>query len=382
MRIPSFAVFWAASLAFWLHGLQAQISLTPPVTPGLIGLYTAASFNVADNVWIDLSGAGNNVTATGVVSVAVSSTGAPTFIWGTSSSSLLWPESVLPTEYTLFHVTRYLSAYKGARGRIYQNAEGSQNSISGFWQEKVGKAYREGWLGGDPDNVAFGSNYGWNFFLSVDRRHSFRVNGKETCPACNSYSPFGRLAVNPAGKGEPSNYAIRTIVVYSRTLTDSEVAAVEAWIYNRTCAAGSVFSTVEFGCVPCPRSSIGTASFVACESSTNPCSVGQKYSYAKSECQPVLPPVTDGLFGAYTAESYDVSNGVWYDLSSAGNNISDTFGISLKQPASAPSFIYGSAGSSIKWPAKVPVSYSLFFVARYNGPSRGRCLPQTSDTSI
>jgi hypothetical protein len=374
MRIPSFAVFWAASLAFRFHGLQAQSSLTPPVTSGLIGLYTAASFSVADNVWIDLSGAGNNVTATGVVSVAVSSTGAPTFIWGTSSSSLLWPESVLPTEYTLFHVTRYLSAYKGARGRIYQSA-GSENSISGFYQGRVGKAYRNGWLGGEPDDVAFGSKYGWNFFLSVDRRHSFRVNGGETCPACNSYSPFGRLAVNPAGKGEPSNFAIRTIVVYSKRLTDSEVAAVEAWIYNRTCAAGSVFSVVEFGCVPCPRSSIGTASFVACESSTNPCSVGQMYSNAKSGCQPVLPPVTDGLFGAYTAESYDVSNGVWYDLSSAGNNISENFGISLKQPASAPSFIYGSAGSSIKWPAKVPVSYSLFFVARYNGPSRGRCMP-------
>jgi hypothetical protein len=83
-----------------------------------------------------LSDAGNNVTATGPVSVAVSSTGAPLFIWGTRSSSLMWPASVLPTEYTFFHVTRYLSGNKGG-SRIYQSA-GSENSISGFYNGMVG----------------------------------------------------------------------------------------------------------------------------------------------------------------------------------------------------------------------------------------------------
>jgi len=345
------------------------------VLSGLIGLYTPQSFSVTDNVWMDLSDAGNNVTATGAVSVAVSSTGAPLFVWGTRSSSLLWPASVLPSEYTLFHVTRYLSAYKGSPARIYQSA-GSENSISGFFGGKVGKAYRGGWLGGDPDFSTFGTNYGWNFFLSADRRNSFRVNGQETCPgACGSYSPFGRLAVNPVGKSEYSDYAIRTIVIYNGRLTDSDVSAVEAWLYNRTCAAGSVFSLVEFGCVPCPRTSIGTDSSAACGGSTVPCPAGQKYSYSKSACQSILPPVTNGLFGAYTAESFDVSNGFWYDLSGAGNNVTDTCGISLAEPSNAQSFIFGSHLSGISWPVKIPVSFSLFYVARYNGPSRGRREP-------
>jgi hypothetical protein len=375
MRCPSVVVFWVASLALWLYGLHAAAISPPPVISGLIGLYTADSFRIADNVWIDLSGAGNNVTATGVVSVSMSSTGAPCFIWGTSSSSLLWPASVLPSEYTFFHVTRYLSGHKGSRSRIYQSA-GSQNSISGFFGGRTGNAFRDGWLGGvEPDATALGTNYGWNFFLSADRRNSFRVNGQERNPSLTTYPAFGRLAVNPTGKGEQSDYAIRTIVIYNSRLTDSDVAAVEAWLYNRTCAEGSVFSLVEFGCMPCPRASLGTGSSTTCAGSIMPCPTGQKYSYAKSACRSTLPSVTNGLFGAYTAESYDVSNGFWYDLSSYGNNVTDTCGISLAQPANTPPFIYGGPASSIKWPVALPVSFSLFFVARYNGPSKGRCAP-------
>jgi hypothetical protein len=374
----SFINFWVASLAFWLqiHEGQGYSSSRPPVMSGLIGLYTPQSFSVADNVWVDLSNSGNNATATGVVSVAVSSTKAALFIWGTSSSSLMWPASVLPTEYTFFHVTRYLSGHKGQRNRIYQSA-GSENSISGFVGGKVGGAHRGvsgSWLGQEPNAITFGSNYGWNFLLSTDRRNSFRVNGRETCPGCSSYAPFGRLAVNPPDKDQKSDFAIQTIVIYNGRLVDSDVDAVEAWLYNRTCAAGTVFSLVEFGCVPCPRESLGTTS-TACAASTITCPAGQKYSYSKSACQSILPPVTNGLIGAYTAESYDVSNGFWYDLSGAGNNVTDTCGISLAHPLSAPSFVFGSHLSSIKWPVQIPVSFSLFFVARYNGPSRGRWNP-------
>ena len=375
----SFSVCWVVFLAAFWEQIEslALSSSRPPVLSGLIGLYTPQSFSVTDNVWVDLSDAGNNVTATGVVSVAVSSTGAPLFIWGTRSSSLMWPASVLPTDYTFFHVTRYLSGNKGGsfRDRIYQSA-GSESSLSGFYKGKVGGAHRGSWLGVEPNAKTYGSDYGWNFVLSTDRRNSFRVNGRETCPdVCGSYSPFGRLAVNPPNKGETSDYAIRTILIYNGRLADSDVNAVEAWLYNRTCAAGSVFSLLEFGCVLCPRASLKTLSSTTCATSTIACPAGQKYSYSKSACQSILPPVTNGLFGAYTAESFDVSNGFWYDLSGAGNNVTDTCGISLAEPSNAPSFVFGSHLSSINWPVKIPVSFSLFYIARYNGPSRGRQEP-------
>jgi len=81
----------------------------------------------------------------------------------------------------------------------------------------------------------------------------------------------------------------------------------------------------------------------------------------------VLPdiPVTNGLIGFYNSDSF--KNGVWYDLSTSNNNItqiSGSFGIN-------ENFISGDIQSKILFPSQIlPETFTLFNIAKYNYKSQ------------
>ena len=179
---------------------------------------------------MDVSGYGNHVTnIAGSISVE-RPVGAPAYIRGNTAVWLKFPDGILPSaDYTLFFIARYDG---GSKGRIFQGL--SSNWMSGFWQRKAGVAYHGdacGWITGDQSVPDFNRPdvHGFDWVMGTDRSNSFRSNGvdRTTNSVCAS---FDRLAINTGPNAEPSNWAIQSILIYSRKLADAEVLRVEAWL--------------------------------------------------------------------------------------------------------------------------------------------------------
>jgi hypothetical protein len=93
--------------------------------------------------------------------------------------------------------------------------------------------------------------------------------------------------------------------------------------------------------------------------------------------QSPAPPITSGLVGYYTADSWTGTR--WMDFSGAGNHVTEVGGsgsIAVARPAGAVAYVQGPSTAWIKFPTGILPSaqYTLFFVARYNGATRGRIL--------
>jgi hypothetical protein len=95
---------------------------------------------------------------------------------------------------------------------------------------------------------------------------------------------------------------------------------------------------------------------------------------SQSASTQMQPPITNGLMAYYTADSYDCVTKKWNDLSGFSNHVTELGGpISVVRPAASPAYIQGDTTAWMRFPSTVlPSTYTLFFVARYNGPSRGR----------
>jgi hypothetical protein len=80
-------------------------------------------------------------------------------------------------------------------------------------------------------------------------------------------------------------------------------------------------------------------------------------------------PLKDELFAFYNADSF--LNGVWYDLSTNSNNAVYLKGNIRK----VNNYITGDVNSSILFPFDVlPDEYTIFYVCKYNGKSKGKIL--------
>jgi hypothetical protein len=198
-------------------------SQTTPITSGLIAHYNADSWT--GSRWTDLSGADNHVTEIGGnTSIAIARpVGAPAYIYGAPTAWMKFPEGILPsTDYTLFFVARHNGA---ARGRIFQGV--STNWLSGFHDKKAGVAYRGStcWITKTQDE------HGLDWVIGADRPRSFRSNGLDRTTNAAACDFPGRIAIN-AGMWatESSDFAVQSVLVYNRRLTDAEVMRVEAWL--------------------------------------------------------------------------------------------------------------------------------------------------------
>jgi hypothetical protein len=111
---------------------------SPPVISGLVGYYTGESWTGSQ--WSDLSGAENHVTTLGgTISTATYPSTSKLYVYGNTGATVTWPTAILPSTYTLFHVTRY---YGANNRRILTAADGNQaNWLSGFWGGNTGVAF-------------------------------------------------------------------------------------------------------------------------------------------------------------------------------------------------------------------------------------------------
>lgn len=196
---------------------------TPPVTAGLIGLYDDESF--ANNVWSDISGEGNHTNAySGTLSlVDVSGNGSIKTIraiQGNTAAGLQFPSAILPSTYTLFHVTRYTG---GTKARIFDGL--TSNWLSGFWGGAAGVAYHDGWLTDQTDR------HGNNWVISTDQNSLYRSNGVQRGTGGGTSK---QLTINRGYySGERSDWQVSFVAVYNRTLSSNEYISVEQWLSSR-----------------------------------------------------------------------------------------------------------------------------------------------------
>jgi hypothetical protein len=86
------------------------------------------------------------------------------------------------------------------------------------------------------------------------------------------------------------------------------------------------------------------------------------------------PPVMNGLFAHYSANSYNSEAKVWNDLSGLGNHVTEIGGvITVARPTGSAAYIQGDTSAWMQFPTTVlPSTYTLFHVARYNGLMKKR----------
>jgi len=188
-----------------------------PVTSGLVGYYTGES--VIGLQWTDLSGSGNHVTSfSGIISTATFPGTSKSYLYGPSTSTMTFPSAILPSLYTLFYVAKYNGSSKG---RIFNST--STNWLSGFHNGKAGVAYHMNWITAETDI------HGTNWFQGTDQNSLFR-SGKVSRTIANGGIPSsGALSIN-SYVGEQSDWAIATVIVYNRLLTNAEYTSVENYL--------------------------------------------------------------------------------------------------------------------------------------------------------
>lgn len=288
--------------------------LHPPITQGIVGYYSADTYNRTSFKWPDHStsnaaehfawGSSYETATTQALQLNLDATSR--YMAGLPSSVLLFPEPILPKEYTLF----FIASYSGPkRGRVFNTLDNTW--FSGFHSAKSGVAYRRNcpvdWITPNDRDV-----HSTSFFMASDRNNAFRsdamdrVNygGPQGVNSCAHEGWFAgltsRICIN-CNLGEDlnqnplSDFALSLVLVYNYRLSDSQVADVEFWMLNNftssLCSIGQHFSRKDNTCVDCPlgsfKENVGPSSCTSCPQGTTTLSVG---STAMSACTSVPCP--------------------------------------------------------------------------------------------
>lgn len=199
--------------------------LTRSVTSGLIGWYSAESYIASTGQWRDLSGCGNDATATPASAVQVQSSGGQSYVQGSRTSNVTFPRAILPPSYTLFHVARYAG---NATGRIVTTTLPLSpiNSYSGFHGGVTGVAYHAPGPGLIQKSPVL-ANGEW--LLSSDQLNKYRAQGVERRETFFTTAPNGMaipLCIN-CWAAEASDWAVAALLVFSYELSEAETVAME-----------------------------------------------------------------------------------------------------------------------------------------------------------
>ena len=197
-------------------------SRIPPVTTNLLAVYDGDSWNGSS--WQDIYGSYHATTTRGTITSGnTTGNGASktfTALSGNTGAGLRFPSGILPSTYTLFHVTRTT----GTRSRIVTGSD--FNWLSCHWGGRSGVAYHEGWVTGTENYL-----HGDNWVYSTDQNFLYRSNGTTRGTSGAGFSTA--LSVNHGSTTEYSDWAIAFVAVYSGTMSATDYGIVESWIANK-----------------------------------------------------------------------------------------------------------------------------------------------------
>jgi hypothetical protein len=135
----------------------------------------------------------------------------------------------LPTDYTMFHLTRYVTG--GATGRIISANAG--NFLSGHYSGTYKCAHHQTWL--TPSQCSSAGAYRW--LLSTDQLRYYRADGVDATLDPNDASylanqalPGGVTGINNYWNGESSAWEVADMIFFNRRLSHSEIILMENWI--------------------------------------------------------------------------------------------------------------------------------------------------------
>ena len=304
---------------------SSSTSWSPKSIPNLVGWYDWTTWFGQSRQWGDKS---DNYalayTASGTFTMSTLN-GLPV-LTGTTTSKIRWDYGpTLPATYTLFHVAKYNGAN---RDTIF--CGNNQGWISGFSGGRSGVAYHGGILITDPID-----RHGNAWVVSTDQNALYRSQGIDRTVAPSSGT--GQLCINYSSSysANTSDWAIAEILVYNRTLTLTEIANVEAYLFARWGLAPDVWT----------------------------------------------PRAMTGLVGWYDGASWTGTQ--WSDKSGYKNNVTTVSGTFGTSTLNGLPVLTGSTTTKLKWPAAIlPATYTLFHVARQpNDSYRGRIFSSESLTN-
>ena len=213
-----FGVILLSGLYYVFKNRQEGFQNIPEIS-GLIAQYTGDSFDGGDT-WKDIVGSYDATKIGGPIQVEDGLNG-NAIIKGGTAGGFKFPKSILPSVYTLFHLTRYSGAKKG---RIVSST--NNNWLSGHGGGRSGVAYHQGWVG--KNNNIHSSKW----VLSTDQNNLYRSNNKKRGTLSGGKS--GNLHVNKGMKyKEASDFEIAEIIVYNRKLTADEIKQVEGYLAHK-----------------------------------------------------------------------------------------------------------------------------------------------------
>ena len=190
--------------------------------------------------WIDSSGNNASVANSAITgSPTVTTRGTTDGVNATGSTKTLLVAKggtgdkadliTLPTNYTMFHITRYVTG--GTLGRIVSANAG--NNLSGHHGGTFKCAHHEAWL--TPSGCSSTNIYRW--LLSTDQLRYYRADGVDVSLAPNDASylanqalPGGAMGINNFWNAQPSSWESAEMIVFSRRLSASEIFIMENYL--------------------------------------------------------------------------------------------------------------------------------------------------------
>eukprot|EP01083_Nonionella_stella_P252967 870981_1 len=158
-----------------------------------------------------------------------------TYISGDPFTQILFPDDVLPFEWTFFHVVKYNGDVKQ---RIFQaqyncgvTNSNDCNMVFGFWNGLSGVALHRNWITSTVDN------HGNNWVFSTDQRSMYRSNGIDRTTASQASKHANdqyKLTINTgAYPSQTSDFAIASIIVFDYELSFNEYECVEEYLFSK-----------------------------------------------------------------------------------------------------------------------------------------------------
>lgn len=167
---------------------EKEPDVDPKKVPGLVGHYTADSFDERENVWKDVSGKDNHANEVRGEPEIVEEGGVK-FLMGSPETGIRFPTSVMTNgrKYTFVAVAKYNGVSGG--GRLFDGYGNGSNYLAGYhwkwpWTAKsrgnkggLGGAHRTGtqWIA--HHDIAITDENVDDWVLTVDQKLSFRMNG-------------------------------------------------------------------------------------------------------------------------------------------------------------------------------------------------------------
>ena len=208
----------------------AKESVESPVEPsdvvsatkGLVGWWDGPSYDATKRVWKDKSDTKNDVTTISGL-LGLSKNGEE--IQGDKDTALMFPEMDLD-DFTLFHVTKYNGP---TRARIFTTKSGSgQDILIGHHAGKSGVYHADGWM---TKNIDL---HGDDWVLSVATPGMYRSNGAARMGYYNEPdTPIPEQLTINGWEGEESDWSVKEIILYNRTLKPEEYMALEKYLMTK-----------------------------------------------------------------------------------------------------------------------------------------------------